>query len=84
MKKSIIISALLFGFFGFAQQQSSDNVFNNSESNQTQQTSNQQYATNSAPTGPGDPVPVDGFLPVLMIAAAAIAIYTAKKKISLQ
>lgn len=77
MKKVLIFSIILIGNFGFAQQ-NSNNVFDNSESN-TQQ-NDVQYSTNSEPTGPGDPVPVDNYIPLLIISGIVLTVYATKKK----
>ena len=84
MKRYIIIAMLMLCGITFAQQsysvsETSDNIFSDSETLSADNDSEQSQALNN-PGGPGDPVPIDDYIPVLAIAGAALAIYAARKK----
>lgn len=72
MKKYLLILVLLVSTFGFSQ--SSHNWFSND--NETSQSYNDQmYQQDADPGAPGDPVPIDGMVPLLIIAGISIIFY---------
>ncbi|OBW42092.1 hypothetical protein AB670_01512 [Chryseobacterium sp. MOF25P] len=75
MKKIIIISVILLSGFTFAQE-SSDNpyVYDNE--------SPELYEEEITPANPGDPksVPIDEYIPALVIVAVSFIAYANKKK----
>jgi hypothetical protein len=71
-----IISVLGLITFGLS---SATPIFGNTPS-QEEAASYNQYQTMSDPGAPGDPVPINDYLPVLLVAGAAIVFYAARKK----
>lgn len=72
MKKIIVSITILLGGLVAAQ---SGNVFQDA----AKQQEDNQYETQDA-GGPGDPVPIDDYLPFLAVAGAALAVYALRKK----
>jgi len=77
MKKISIVLTIALGGFMLAQ---SGNVFADSENNLYEE-EEMIYQTH-APTTPGDDpaAPIDEYLPVLMVAGAAMALYAARRR----
>jgi len=77
MKKITLL--LMMGLGGMLLAQSG-NVFADSENNLYEE-EEVMYQTNGEPTGPGDPAaPIDDYLPVLMVAGVAIALYAVRQR----
>lgn len=78
MKKISLIVTIALGGFMLAQ---SGNVFAESEKNlyEEEEVMYQTHATE--PGGPGDPAaPIDDYLPLLMVAGGALALYAVRRR----
>lgn len=76
MKKIIIIFVMLLSGFTFAQESTDDNVFVYDTS------ATELEEENVYPANPGD-VPIDDYIPVLLVVAVAFVIaYANKKKVA--
>lgn len=76
MKKISLILTITLGGFLLAQ---SGNVFADSE-NSLYEEEEVMYQTHS-PTQPGDPAaPIDDYLPLLMVAGGALALYAVRRR----
>lgn len=81
MKKILIIITLSLGISGFAQQ---SNRFSEAEHTEAvDHTANLDPVEEAGPGNPGDPMPVDDYLPVLWAAAALLILYSRTRKIRL-
>ncbi len=78
MKKITLLLTMGLGSMLLAQ---SGNVFADSENNLYEE-EEVMYQTNATePGGPGDPAaPIDDYLPVLMVAGVAVALYAARRR----
>lgn len=71
MKKIFIISTLTISSIAFAKE---GNIYEY-DTNATEETT-----SGDTPAGPGDPVPVNQYIPVLLLAAVGLAAFYGKKK----
>lgn len=86
MRKLLYIILIFFNVFVFAQKDSNpfadteeqNNTFNESAHNE-QREGNEDVAS-KGPGNPGDPVPIDGYLPVLLLAAGGMIVYYTRKR----
>lgn len=67
---------VLFTTIGYSQKASKDYKFFNNSS----QSASSEEETTDAPSEPGDPAPIDDYLPLLAIAGAGMALYFGRKK----
>ncbi|MBD8084118.1 hypothetical protein [Chryseobacterium caseinilyticum] len=73
MKKIFLISTIFLSGLAFSQD---DNRYVYEEDNSTEK------ADENYPTAPSDPVPIDDYIPVLVLAAVGIAAYYGRKRIT--
>ena len=83
MKGVILIIFLFFGVGVWAQQE--DNIFQKSENQATGESSVKDNLDSQPQSGPGnfdneDEVPIDNYIPVLIIAGISLVIYQYKKR----
>lgn len=77
MKKILITSFILCSFFALSQKNS--NIF--TDDNTAYSQSNTEEDVMAEPGNPGDPAPIDNYIPALMVISILIIIYTSKKKL---
>ncbi|MBW7676264.1 hypothetical protein [Chryseobacterium chendengshani] len=75
MKKILITSFILCSFFGLSQQNS--NIFTKDNTTYSESTTEQDVMVE--PGNPGDPVPIDNYIPPLMVISILLIIYSSKK-----
>lgn len=73
MKKLFIIGTLLLSTFAFSNE-SNRYVYDEVE------TTEDESLAGDFPAGPGDPAPIDQYIPVLVLAAVGLAAFYGKKK----
>ncbi len=92
MKKLVFILPLFLFVTAFAQYADSENRFQESEQRQKETTENNNSLSNGAaapmatgdPGNPGDPVPINNYIPFLVITAMGIMAYVAVKRKKVQ
>ncbi|CAD7800711.1 hypothetical protein CHRY9390_00669 [Chryseobacterium aquaeductus] len=77
MKKALIASFILCSFFALSQKNS--NIF--TDDNTTYSESQVEQETMVEPGNPGNPAPIDNYIPALMVISILIIIYSSKKEI---
>lgn len=81
MKKLFFIILLLFQMVVYAQP-SSDNPFAREDANQeaNAEISKNQVAASTEPGDPGETIPIDDYIPLLLIAAMGLIVYNTYRK----
>ncbi|MBU4537193.1 MAG: hypothetical protein L6264_11745 [Weeksellaceae bacterium] len=74
MKKIAILMVMFFTTYSFGQKASKDYTFFEKSA------SNNPAPEETTPAEPGDPAPIDDYIPALFLAGAAMAVYYARKK----
>lgn len=89
MKKLVLVLVILLYNVGFGQYDGSNNTFRKSEQPQTQHSQNEQPSgigehEEGGPGNPEEPVPIDDYIPLLVMVAFGMIVYTnyRKKKLS--
>lgn len=77
MKKIMMIVVVLFTTYAFSQKASKDYTFFN-KSGQEEAPS----AEGDVPSEPGDPAPIDDYIPALAVVGLGMAVYFGRKKLS--
>lgn len=88
MKKTLYIFFLIISIFSYSQsgpnrfdESENDNVFNrNTNVNDHTSQEGHETALDTGGGNPGDPLPIDNYIPFLAITAVGIIVYTAQKK----
>lgn len=88
MKKTIYILLFLVSYFSFAQQgpnpfaePQSENTFSHDSSLKDEKPPKDQVQSKDGGGGnPGDPTPIDDYLPLLLITAVGLIIYQVRKQ----
>lgn len=88
MKKSLYLFFILISLFSFAKngpnpfaENESDNTFSKTNTNTNNQSDgNHEASLDSGGGNPGDPVPIDNYIPFLVITAVGIMVYHTHKK----
>ena len=78
MKKVIFLFLIIFSGVFFAQTKTDDNVFKDTE-NQNNTSKN----TTTDPGAPGDPVPINEYVPFLVLSGMVAIVYYQKKQTKL-
>ncbi len=78
-KNIFIVAAFFLSSFVFGQSGWFGESEDNAQQEQPQQ-QNEQYQTDTDPGGMGGPVPIDGFLPLLLVTATGLLVYATCKK----
>ena len=88
MKKTLYLFFILISFFSYAQSgpnpfadKESDNAFNRTNATKDNETEAKKDAAFDPGGGnPGDPVPIDNYIPLLVITAVGIMVYHTHQK----
>jgi len=79
MKKILIASFILCSFFALSQK--SSNIFTADDTTQYESNIEDEQDMMVEPGNPGDPAPIDNYIPELMVISVLMIIYNSKKKL---
>ena len=77
MNKITIVLALLISMVAFGQKSSEEYKFFENSNNDTENPNE----TAKTPSEPGDPVPIDDYIPALAVIGLGMAVYFGRKKV---